>query len=149
MVKQLKPNIPSLLLSKIYVIMGNDCCFTDCIKKTLTLASIQTFMNWFSQTWYDDRNYWTLHFDTSLWLKVMEIEESKNFCASYLQISQMDLDGIWHVVETCWPNERWDVACRWDLLALWKIGCGMLLRLVGLMKDEMWHVVETCWPYER
>ena len=43
--------------------MGNNCCFTDCIKK-LTLACIWTLKIHLIQAWYDDRYYCTLYFDT-------------------------------------------------------------------------------------
>ena len=41
--KKLKLNFRILLLSEIFVIKEDNCCFTDCIKKTS--AYIQTFKN--------------------------------------------------------------------------------------------------------
>ena len=39
--------------------------------------------------------------------QALGIQESKNFCASYLPKLQMDLDGKLHAVETCWFGESY------------------------------------------
>ena len=45
--KQFKFSILRLSLSKIYENKENNCYFTDCVKRTLTLICIRTFMNQF------------------------------------------------------------------------------------------------------
>ena len=42
-----KLNILIQLASENYWNKGKNCCFSKCIKKTLMLTSIQTFVNWF------------------------------------------------------------------------------------------------------
>ena len=62
-------NILILLLSEISWNKGNNCCFTDCVKKNqpnnVSLCSDVQEMK-LIQSKYEGRYYWTLHCDTSL-----------------------------------------------------------------------------------
>ena len=33
------------------------------------------------------------------------MQERKNLCVNYLSMFEMDLNGIWHAVETCWCDQ--------------------------------------------
>ena len=33
------------------------------------------------------------------------MQERKNLCVNYLSTFEMDLNGIWHAVETCWYDQ--------------------------------------------
>ena len=70
-----------------------------------TLVCIQMFRISFIQTWYDDRYYCTLHFDTSLTDLGLgsRSQECKKAKTSALSISPLfiNLNGILHAVETC------------------------------------------------
>ena len=48
-----------------------------------------------------ESSYYTLHFDTSL----IDVDLEKILCANYLTEFTIDLNGIWHTLETCWCDE--------------------------------------------
>ena len=60
----------------------------------------------FSQTWYGNRYYCTLHDDTALIDLDLapRSQEDKKAKSSVHSISQ-SLNGIWCTVQTCWCNE--------------------------------------------
>ena len=58
--KQCKLTILSRFLREIYDIKRSECCFTDCIKKHLTLACILKLQHVLVQTWCYHRYYLTL-----------------------------------------------------------------------------------------
>ena len=74
--------ISDYVFSKIYWNKGNNCCFTDCIKKYLMLACIQMFMNGFNSNlvcWYI-LLYSTLWYWSNWpwpWFKVTGVQESQ------------------------------------------------------------------------
>ena len=116
-IKQIKLNILRLHLSKMYWNKGNNCCFTDCVKKTKpkqnqnktkqkqkqkqkTLEK-QAREHAFGclrmdliQSWYDDKYYCTLHFDTSLTLVILWSQECEIAECSAPIISQ-SFQSIW------------------------------------------------------
>ena len=68
---------------------------------TLTLASIETFIDWF----LSDLVWWQMPLNCIVWhqfewpwpsFEVMNISESRNFCIHYLTIFSIDLDKIWY-----------------------------------------------------
>ena len=78
----LAENICLLILSEIYLIKGNNCCFTDHIRNQHMLVCIWMFMNNLFQTWYDDSYCWTLQLDTGqnnldLFSRLQECERAK------------------------------------------------------------------------
>ena len=79
------------------------------VSKTLPLACIGCLWNNLIQTRYDDRFSCTLCFAIGLidwpWFKVTEVQESKNFCASYLTKFSVAMNGIGHTVDTRWYDE--------------------------------------------
>ena len=93
--KQFKLNILIQVLSEIQWNKGNNCCFTDCIKK---LQGWHVFRHlWINsvQTCYDSRYNWTLHFDT--FFKVTRIRDSKT-STPVVALFSIDFDWIWYTV---------------------------------------------------
>ena len=105
MLKDLDLNILILLLNDVYQIKGNNCCFTDHIKKKPFI--LQCFCLWTNlvQTFYNDRYYWTLHFDCSLSDNDSRSQVCKKAKSSVSAHKVLSWFG-WHVVH-CWDFMVW------------------------------------------
>ena len=99
--KHFKLNNLKLLLSEIYWNKGSNCCFTGFIRKLWYSHAFGCLWIDLIQTWYSNRYYCTLHFDTSLigldlYSRSLEHEEAKTSSQSFQSV----LDGIWFTIET-------------------------------------------------
>ena len=106
----------------------------------------------FIQTWYDDRYYYSRHFDTS-WLsfKVTDVRQSEVFCVNYLTKFSMALDGFvgmmnfFYVIFNGKNPDLWLPWPSFEVTVVWKISCFHFLRNLAVSLDEIQSVSTTCW----
>ena len=109
--KQFKLNFPSSLQSKIFLIKGNSCCFTNCVRKLYHWPKLSCSWTSLVQTWYGDRYYWLLRHNTSL--SDLDLCLRSEGCKKPNTSSQLSRKLF------NWLG--WNLVCYWDLLVQWTL----------------------------
>ena len=101
-IEHLKLNNLRLLLSVIYLMKGNNCCFLTA-SKTVNVGMLSDI---YEPIWCGERRYYTLHLILYLTLTLNRGDLRKEMFLCQLSTKLwMDLDGTWHAVETCWSYQ--------------------------------------------
>ena len=89
---------------------GNNCCFADSVEKLYCWHAFGCLLMDLIQTWYDNRYYCTLNFDTSLIgldldSRSQECQKAKTSAPIISQSFQSIWMEFWCAVEICWYDE--------------------------------------------
>ena len=134
----------STIFERNFMKQRSNCCFTDRVKTTTknsALAGIRVLMNWsLIRTLYDDRCYWTVHFDASLVdlnldSRSQDCEKTKTYLRTYAHRSRWSIGHLRPLtIDLC-------SRLLWRFHTNWSLAVSALLQCLASSKTKTTHVI--------